>query len=142
VVCDRAIRDEGTSFHYLPPTKYAHASPGMVSLLTETLDRLSLSHQLGASWTTDAPYRETIAEVNHYRREGVLAVEMEASALFAVAACRGVEMGAMFTISDSLAGPEWEPHFRSETVAQGLQTLYEAAVESLSSTLPPLEDKP
>jgi uridine phosphorylase len=135
VVCDKAIRDEGTSFHYLPPAKHAHASPEMVSWLTQTLERRGLPYRLGASWTIDAPYRETVAEIRHYGREGVLTVEMEASALFCVAACRGVEIGAMFTISDSLAGPRWEPHFGSEAVARGLQALYEAAVESLASLL-------
>jgi uridine phosphorylase len=140
VVCDVAIRDEGTSFHYLPPAKYAHASPEMVSLLTRTLEKRNLPYRLGASWTIDAPFRETIAEIRHYGREGVLTVEMEASALFAVAAYRGVEIGAMFTISDSLTGPEWEPHFKSEAVAQGLQMLYEAAVESLASWLKPPKD--
>jgi len=135
VVCDKAVRDEGTSFHYLPPDKYAHASPEMVSRLSQTLKERGLAYRLGPSWTIDAPYRETVAEIRHYGREGVLAVEMEASALFAVAACRGVEMGAMFTISDSLAGPEWEPHFTSEAVTQSLQTLYEAAVQSLAALL-------
>jgi purine-nucleoside phosphorylase len=107
----------------------------MVSLLTQTMEKRNLPYRLGTSWTIDAPYRETIAEIRHYGREGVLTVEMEASALFAVAACRGVEMGAVFTISDSLAGPEWEPHFASEAVAQGLQALYETAVEGLASSL-------
>jgi uridine phosphorylase len=135
VVCDAAIRDEGTSFHYLPPAKHAHATPEMVSLLTQTMGKRSLPYRLGTSWTIDAPYRETIAEIRHYGREGVLTVEMEASALFAVSAYRGVDMGAMFTISDLLSGPEWDPHLGSEEVAQGLQALYEVAVESLASLL-------
>jgi uridine phosphorylase len=140
VVCDVAVRDEGTSFHYLPPAKHAHASPEMVSRLTRTLEKHNLPYRVGPSWTIDAPYRETVAEIRHYGREGVLTVEMEASALFAVAACRGVDIGAMFAISDLLAGPEWEPHFTSEALAQGLQALYEVAVESLASWLKPPKD--
>jgi uridine phosphorylase len=135
VVCDRAIRDEGTSYHYLPGEKYAHASPDMVAQLTQAMEKLNLAYRLGTSWTIDAPYRETVAEIRRYRQEGVTTVEMEASALFAVGACRGVEMGAMFTISDLLSGPEWNPHFGSEKVSNALHTLYEAAVEGLRASL-------
>jgi uridine phosphorylase len=135
VVCDKAIRDEGTSYHYLPASKYAHASPEMVAQLTLAMEKLNLAYRPGTSWTIDTPYRETVAEIRQYRQEGVATVEMEASALFAVAAYRGIEMGAMFTISDSLIGPEWDPHFGGEEVTKGLHTLYRAAVESLRTFL-------
>ncbi len=131
VVCDRAIRDEGTSHHYLPPEQYAHASPAMTARLVEALQAADITHSVGTSWTTDAPYRETVAEVQHYQSEGVLTVEMEAAALFAVAAYRGVEMGALLTISDSLAASEWDPQFRSDTTRVGLETLYRVALGAL-----------
>ena len=131
VVCDRAIRDEGTSHHYLPPEKYAHATPAMAARLVAALRAVDLAHSVGTSWTIDAPYRETVAEVRHYRAEGVLTVEMEAAALFAVAAYRGVEMGSLLTISDSLADRTWEPHFRSATTREGLETLYRVALAAL-----------
>ena len=89
VVCDRAIRDEGTSHHYLPPEKYAHASPAMTAKLEAALRTATITYSVGTSWTIDAPYRETVAEVQLYQAEGVLTVEMEAAALFAVAAYRG-----------------------------------------------------
>lgn len=135
VVCDKAIRDEGTSYHYLPASKHAYASQEMVRQLTQAMERLNHPYRLGTSWTIDALYRETVAEIGHYRREGVATVEMEASALFAVAAYRGVEMGAMFAISDSLAGPEWESGFGSEELHKGLHTLLEVAVEGLRAFL-------
>ena len=131
VVCDRAIRDEGTSHHYLPPEKYARASPAMTSRLVGALQAAETTHSVGTSWTTDAPYRETVAEVQHYQSEGVLTVEMEAAALFAVAAYRGVEMGSLLTISDSLADLEWDPQFRSDTTRIGLETLYRVALKAL-----------
>ena len=131
VVCDRAIRDEGTSHHYLPPEKYAHASPSLTARLVEALRTTDTPHSVGTSWTIDAPYRETVAEVQHYQSEGVLTVEMEASALFAVAAHRGVEMGSLLTISDSLADVEWDPQFRSDTTRVGLETLYRVALQAL-----------
>ena len=69
--------------------------------------------------------------MQHYQAEGVLTVEMEAAALFAVAAYRGVEMGALLTISDSLADQTWDPQFRSVTTREGLETLYRVALEAL-----------
>lgn len=133
VVCDRAIRDEGTSHHYLPPETYAHASPAMTARLEEALRATGTAYTVGTSWTIDAPYRETVAEVQHYQTEGVLTVEMEAAALFAVAAYRGVEMGSLLTISDSLADLTWDPQFRSDTTRVGLETLYRVALKALQA---------
>ena len=135
VVCERAIRDEGTSYHYLAASKYATASPEMISRLTSTMEKKGIPYRLGTSWTIDAPYRETVAEICQYQREGVATVDMEASALFAVAVYRGVEMGAVFTISDSLAGQEWQHRFHSQEVHRGPQILYEVALECLSTRL-------
>ena len=59
VVCNRAIRDEGTSHHYLPPGKYANASPAMTARLDSALKATGTPHAVGTSWTIDAPYRET-----------------------------------------------------------------------------------
>ena len=85
----------------------------------------------GTSWTIDTPYRETIDEVRHYQAEGVLCVEMEAAALFAVAKVRGLRLASAFVISDSLAELVWSSHFRSPEVASGLIEVYQAAVAAL-----------
>jgi uridine phosphorylase len=77
------------------------------------------------------PYRETMAEARHYQVEGVLTVEMEAAALFAVAAYRGVEMAAAFTISDSLAEMVWNPQFHASDTHDSLTTLFSAAARAL-----------
>lgn len=132
VVCDRAIRDEGVSHHYLPPEKYAHASPSLTTRLAEHLRAHGQEAHLGASWTIDAPYRETVDEARQYQLEGALTVEMEASALFAVAQLRGVEMAAAFVISDSLADLVWNPQFNAEATAAGFVQLFSAARETLS----------
>ena len=136
VVCNRAIRDEGTSHHYAAPSKYAEAGREITSRSVTVLKNRRIPYRLGGSWTTDAPYRETIAEVRTYQQEGVLTVEMEASALFTVAKYRGVDMGAMFTISDSLADLKWHPATRSAEVRNGLKTLYEVALQSLTAEFP------
>jgi purine-nucleoside phosphorylase len=132
VVCDRAIRDEGTSYHYLPPDTYAYPHSELIKQITETLNTKGTEYFNGATWTTDAPYRETIAEVSKYQEEGVLTVEMEASALFALGKHRNIEVGAIFTISDSLADLKWKPEFQSERTQKGLETIFKISLDVLS----------
>ena len=134
VVCDRAVRDEGVSHHYLPPGKYACADMALTARLIQTLTAAGHTPTIGTSWTIDAPYRETKAEVRAYQQEGVACVEMEAAALFAVAQHRGVALGAMFTISDSLASLEWHPEFHSDRTQWGLETLYQTALACLNTS--------
>ncbi|HVY01740.1 MAG TPA: nucleoside phosphorylase [Candidatus Nanoarchaeia archaeon] len=133
MVCERAIRDEGTSHHYLKPSKYSYASEEMTSKIKKSLEKLKKKYFVGTTWTVDAPYRETVSEAKHYQKEGVSTVEMEASALFAVAEYRKVELGAIFTISDSLADLEWKPSFHHNKTQEGLETIYKVAVDSLLS---------
>lgn len=83
VLIEKALRDEGTSYHYLPPSPFAAADPGLLKLAREAfapVDEVVLS---GATWTTDAPFRETEAAIARRRAVGLLAVEMEAAALYA-----------------------------------------------------------
>jgi uridine phosphorylase len=79
VIATAAIRDEGTSFHYLPPSKSVAAPPSPVAPLTSELERLGLPVYQGTVWTTDAPYRETQQQLDEYDEEGVLAVWITAS---------------------------------------------------------------
>ena len=129
VVCDRAVRDEGVSHHYLPPGHFAHASPDLTAQLHQAVGHATL----GASWTIDAPFRETVEEARHYQAAGVLCVEMEAAALMAVAEVRGIEFATAFAISDSLAELQWDPQFRAPETTEGLHRLYEAALRALAS---------
>jgi len=116
MICDKAIRDEGTSHHYLKHSKYAYASKEMVNKIKKSFEKFNQKYFVRTSWTIDAPYRETVAEVRQYQKEGVIAVEMEAAALFAVAKYRNVQLGAIFTISDSLAELEWKPKMHSKRI--------------------------
>jgi uridine phosphorylase len=88
IVLERALRDEGTSYHYLPPSAYVAADPALVRLAADASNRLGQPVHVGASWTTDAPFRETANAVAARRREGILAVEMESAALYAFAQAR------------------------------------------------------
>ncbi|MDO8674429.1 MAG: nucleoside phosphorylase [Dehalococcoidia bacterium] len=133
VVCDKAIRDEGASHHYVKPSKYAYASTEMTETIKASLDIFGLKYHVGPSWTIDAIFRETVREARHYQKEGVATVEMEASALFAVSQHRQVEMGSLFTISDSLAGLVWNPQFHEGPVIGGLETIYKVSIQALQS---------
>lgn len=108
VVPDVALRDEGTSYHYLPPTRTVSASPEAVSAIKTTLEHHHIPYDVGMTWTTDAIYRETKAMVAHRRAEGCLTVEMEASAFFAVAQYRGVTFGQMLYGGDNVGGETWD----------------------------------
>jgi uridine phosphorylase len=88
VVIDRALRDEGTSYHYAAPSAFAEADPQLVATAMRGLKRAGLRAYVGPSWTTDAPFRETAVAVAAARSKGVLAVEMEAAALYTFARTR------------------------------------------------------
>jgi uridine phosphorylase len=85
VVIDRALRDEGTSYHYAAPAAFAEADPVIVATAMRALNNAGLRAYVGPSWTTDAPFRETAAAVAAARAKGALAVEMEAAALYTFA---------------------------------------------------------
>jgi uridine phosphorylase len=88
VLIDRALRDEGTSYHYLPPAEFAEADPSLAAAALAQVNGAGERIYRGASWTTDAPFRETEAAIAQARARGILAVEMEAAALYAFAGAR------------------------------------------------------
>lgn len=83
ILIERALRDEGTSHHYLPQSQFATAAPAVLDRIRPGLAETGLRVLHGATWTTDAPFRETEAAIAHARALGCLAVEMEAAALYA-----------------------------------------------------------
>jgi uridine phosphorylase len=131
VICDRAIRDEGTLNHYVPDERYAFPCPQLTENLSTVFERKDIPYGKGTTWTTDAPYRETIGELRQYCADGVATVEMEASALFAVGAYRGVSMSAIFTISDLLSEEDWNQGFHSEEKLESLKKIFEVALEAI-----------
>jgi uridine phosphorylase len=88
VIIDRARRDEGTSYHYLPPSEYSEADADLVAIVRRACDQTDVAMRVGATWTTDAPFRETQAAIETAAGAGILAVEMEAAALYAFAIAR------------------------------------------------------
>lgn len=102
VVIDRALRDEGTSYHYAVPSEFAEADPRLVSKVTEALSDEGLSALVGPSWTTDAPFRETAEAIEAARAKGILAVEMEAAALYAFARARDVSVLCLAHVTNTM----------------------------------------
>lgn len=88
VLIEKALRDEGTSYHYLPPAEFSALDPSLLIRLKDTFEGLRVPVELGATWTTDAPFRETTEAIAAMRAKGLLAVEMEAAALYAFSLAR------------------------------------------------------
>jgi len=109
----RAVSEEGTSKHYPIRMGEAAAHQDLLDLLQMELEEKGLPFTQGPVWTTDAPYRETAQKVKNYQEAGVLAVEMELSALFTVAAYREVRLTALLVVSDELFDLKWVPGFSS-----------------------------
>jgi uridine phosphorylase len=102
VIATSAIRDEGTSYHYLPPGETIHGSGEIAELLEAELGDLDLPIKRGCVWTTDAPYRETHEQLQNYASKGVLAVEMQAASLFAFAEARHASVGLVAHVTNAV----------------------------------------
>lgn len=103
-----AIRDEGTSYHYLPPGREVRASAQGVEALEKVLKDYQVEYLLAKTWTTDAIYRETTGKVQRRKAEGCLTVEMEAAAFFAIAQFRSVQFAQLLYSGDDVGGSEWD----------------------------------
>jgi uridine phosphorylase len=102
VVATAAIRDEGTSHHYLPPTEKIECPTAIASALVRELHALGIGVEEGLVWTTDAPYRETATQLEHWAMRGVLAVEMQAASLFAFATAQGANVAVVARVSNAV----------------------------------------
>jgi uridine phosphorylase len=108
MVVASALRDEGTSFHYAPPSRIIDADPLGVKTLGEVLTESGVDHFVGRTWTTDAFFRETRSRVDRRIDEHCTMVDMESSAFIAVARYRGLRFAQLLYAGDSLAGEEWD----------------------------------
>lgn len=108
IVPTAALRDEGTSYHYLPPGREVEPSPEGVAAIEETLQAHNLPYLKGKTWTTDAFFRETPNKIQRRKAESCLTVEMEAAALFAVARFRSVTLAQILYGGDDVSGEIWD----------------------------------
>ena len=103
VLIERALRDEGTSYHYLPPAEFSSADPRLLEAMNGAFDDLRVPVERGATWTTDAPFRETQATIDAMAARGLLAVEMEAAALYAFATAQGKAVLCFAHVTNQMA---------------------------------------
>lgn len=108
MVVDRALRDEGTSHHYLPPSRFVDSDSDVSEAILKSCRTAGLTAHRGTTWTTDAIFRETRSRVIRRVSEGCSMVEMEAAAFFAVAKFRGVRVGQLLYAGDTLVADDWD----------------------------------
>lgn len=108
VIPTKALRDEGVSYHYVAPARWIEAQHDVNAIITTVLDSHQIPYVCGATWTTDAFYRETPDKVERRRNEGCLTVEMETSAFLAVCQMRNLRFGQILYSADDLSGTTWD----------------------------------
>jgi purine-nucleoside phosphorylase len=115
-----SLVDEGTSRHYgQSPSDTATPSQKLLQQTRKKLAESGQPYQEGLIWTTDAAFRETPEKVRAFQAKGVLAVEMELSALFAVGKFHGAEVVGLLVVSDEVSTLTWKPGFKSRTFKAG-----------------------
>ena len=106
VLVEKALRDEGTSYHYLCPAEFCHIAPELLSMLGDAFLDAPIAVDRGSTWTTDAPFRETASAIAHCRDLGIMAVEMEAAALYAFAEARQKAVVCFAHVTNQMARVE------------------------------------
>ncbi len=103
ILIEKSVRDEGTSYHYLPPSEFSCLKTELKEKLKGAFDKLDLKIFTGSTWTTDAPYRETEEAISFYKNKGIHAVEMEASALYAFAEAQNKSVICFAHVTNQMA---------------------------------------
>ncbi len=124
VVPNAAIRDEGTSYHYLPPSRTVEADPAVIQKLVQALKNHGVNYEVGITWTTDAFYRETKGKIAQRKREDCLTVEMECSALLAIAKFRNVLFGQYLLAGDDCGGTAWNQRLQEDLLSAPLKMFW------------------
>ncbi len=131
-----ALVDEGTTRNYVEPASgQSKPALSMLSVVEQVLHDNRIDFHSGKIWTTDAVYRETPEKVGNFQQQGILAVEMEVSALFSVAQFRQVELGALLVVSDELSSFQWRPGFKDKHFVAGRQTACRMVIEACQQLL-------
>jgi len=126
------IREEGTSYHYMPKDFVPKPSKKLVTLLDSVISNYSVRVFKGGIWTTDAPFMETRNKVRRFSEVGVKGVDMEATALMTVASFRGVNLAMILAISDELHRDQWVEGFDSPELKKAEYVCCEAVINSIS----------
>jgi len=132
VVPTRAFSEEGTSRHY-GGRVWSRPDARLAGAIRTACTRRGIPTAKGGTWTTDAPYRESRGKARSLAKRGIVAVEMEAAAVFQVAHVRGIEAASVFVVSDELEGPGWNPGFRDPRFLEAKAKVAPAIVAALKS---------
>ena len=135
VLPDWGVREEGTSYHYMPPDYVPRVDNKVFRGLRERLDGRGLKYHVGGVWSTDAVFRETVDKVRRYSSQGVLCVDMESTALMAVSEYHGVEMAILLVISDELHSGRWVRGWGSGLLKEAEYMAVEICLETIVSGL-------
>ncbi len=103
VLIEKALRDEGTSYHYLPPAEFSYMAPELLPMLDNVFTHTPVPMYRGATWTTDAPFRETASSITYCRDLAIMAAEMEAAALYAFAEARQKPVICLAHVTNQMA---------------------------------------
>lgn len=125
-----AVRDEGTSYHYAPADVAVVPHPRALAVIDDVLTEAGVPHDRGVTWTTDAFFRETPAKVARRRDQGCITVEMEAAAMFAAAAFRGVVYAQLLYAGDDVSAAEWD-HRNWESQSTAREHLLDLALDAV-----------
>ena len=142
VIPIEAIRGEGTSQYYRPKGKTVSANPKLVEIFEKACKKVGVKIFKGIVWTTDGFYREMRSQVKRLQKQGVLGVEMETSAIYAVAKFKGIRTACLLRVSDKLADLKWEihwwsPNYEKAALETSPRIMFEA-LKLLSDGLPAL----
>ncbi len=128
VLIEKALRDEGTSYHYRPPSTYSHLDPALHRAVCAGWDHAQVPLHVGASWTTDAPFRETEEMLAAGRQQGILAVEMEAAALYALAGARNYPIICFAQVTNRMGQAEGDfEKGEAQGAATALKVIHQTA---------------
>jgi purine-nucleoside phosphorylase len=131
VLVERAKSAEGTSKHYSKKEEF-QSDETLLQEITESLRAKDLEFRRGSTWTTDAPYREQRATLKRLQNQGVMCVDMEASALYAVAESIGLKTVGVFLISDKLNDGVWQPGFGHSALREKFATVAQQLLQVMS----------
>lgn len=127
----RCLREEGTSLHYLPPDEVVEPDPALAGALVRALAGPGREVHRGPHWTTDAIYREYVDKVERYRREGILGVDMETSAMYAFGRHAGLPVANLLVVSDEL-WHEWRPAFGGRELREAMNQARRGILDHLA----------
>jgi uridine phosphorylase len=142
ILIERALRDEGTSYHYLPPAAFSSADANLLSVVQGAFDDIRVPVMRGATWTTDAPFRETADAIAVMQEKGLLAVEMEAAALYAFAQACGKRVLCFAHVTNQMGRIEGDFEKGEANGTRDALDVIAAAAHAWLISLPPMDRQP